>query len=446
MPVQLSEMAAKSRGNRKDALSAASAALAAADPGLLVRRSLKRTGNRLTARTASLDLDDYRRVVVVGGGKASGLMAVEVDKIIGDRLDEGIVIVPEYQERLPRLRRVRFEKSTHPLPSAKGEKAVSRMLSIIDGAGPGDLVVVLLSGGGSALMPAPHPGVSVRDLILTTRLLLNSGADIGEINCVRKHLSRVAGGRLAERANGAEVLSLLISDVVGDDLSTIASGPTVPDPTTFADARRIMESKGVWKTTPQSVRRVVTDGIAGEIQETPKPGSRVFENVRNVVVGSNTDARLAARASLEALGYRVETRSMVTGEAKVVGKELADLAMSQEATPWAAVWGGETTVSVEGKGIGGRNQEGALAAAIELDGSDRSALVFFGTDGVDGPTDAAGAIADGTTFKRARRLGLDARKFLANNDSHTLFKALGDLIVTGPSGTNVNDVMIAVVA
>ncbi|MDG6910503.1 MAG: DUF4147 domain-containing protein [Nitrososphaerota archaeon] len=442
MSKKLRSAVASGSGTREDVLEAVEAALRAADPRTLVRRGLTLRGGRLTAGSAKMDLDSFHRVVVVGGGKASGLMAVEAERILGDRIDEGTVVVPDYQKGLPRLERIRFVRSTHPLPSEKGARAAGRMLKVVEKAGPGDLVIVLLSGGGSAMMPAPPPGITVEELQTTTDLLLRAGAAIGETNCVRKHLSRLAGGRLAERASGAEVLALVISDVVGDDLSVIASGPTVPDPTTFSDARKILEDRKIWRRVPAPIRAMIMSGIAGALEETPKPGSRVFEKVTNAVIGSNADACAAAKASLESRGYGVVQRTKVTGEARAAGKELAGLALS-EGGRWAAVWGGETTVTVRGDGTGGRNQEAALAAAVELDGASQVVVAFVGTDGVDGPTTAAGATADGTTLERGRRRGLDAARFLKQNDSNTFFKALGDLVVTGPTGTNVNDVMIA---
>ena len=443
MPETLSTAVAHADGIRRDVLAAAEAALLAAEPSALVRRKLKVQRNRLNVGGQSLDLDSFRRVVVVGGGKASALMAAAVERALGERIDDGLVIVPDYQRGLPRLRKVRFAKSTHPLPSGKGEGAVREMLRVLDGVGAGDLVVAVLSGGGSALMPYPLEGVSVKEMALTTDLLLKAGTDIRESNCVRKHLSRISGGRLVERANGADVLALLISDVVGDDLGSIASGPTTPDPTTFLDARRVLEDRGIWKKVPISVRRVIAAGVSGSVEETPKPGSRLFDRVNNLIVGSNADACSAAKRALESRGFRAALKTGVTGEARVVGRDLARLALSRRAHRWAVVWGGETTVTVAGKGVGGRNQEAALAAAIELEGSSGVALACFGTDGVDGPTDSAGAVVDGTTLGRGLRRGLDAAEFLRNSDSHTFFKALGDLIFTGPTGTNVNDVMIA---
>ncbi|MDG6989229.1 MAG: glycerate kinase [Nitrososphaerota archaeon] len=430
---------------RGDALAAVRAAIDAADPRRLVLRELSAEGGVLTAGGSRGVLEGYRRVVVVGGGKASALMAAGVERVLGARVDGGVVIVPEYQRPLPKLRKVKFAESTHPLPSEKGARAVREMLGFLSGVGAGDLVIVLVSGGGSALMPAPIEGVTLKELELTTSLLLRAGAEIGEVNCVRKHLSEIAGGRLVEKTNGAEVLTLLISDVVGDDLSSVASGPTVPDPTTFSGARRILTDRGIWSRVPQSVRDAVREGAEGSTAETPKPGDRAFRRVTNVLVGSNDVATTAASEALRARGYRVTRASSVIGEARDVGKRLAALA---RATPgsgrWAAVWGGETTVTVRGNGIGGRNQELALAAAIELKGTSGIALVSFGTDGVDGPTDAAGALADSVSFDRARAMGLDPRALLENNDSHSFFRSLGDLVVTGPTGTNVNDVMLAI--
>ncbi|MDE1853342.1 MAG: glycerate kinase [Thaumarchaeota archaeon] len=446
MTSELTMAISLAEGMRRDALLAVEASLDAAHPSVLVRNALRLEGDRLTAGDSEYRLAGRGRVLVVGGGKASGLMAVEVARILGDRIDHGVVIVPEYQRSLPKLEKVKFARSTHPLPSEKGVRAVRKMLEVLSDARSGDLVIALVSGGGSALMPLPAEGVTVGELELTTSLLLRAGAAIGEINCVRKHLSRVSGGRLVERVRGADVLTLMISDVVGDDPSSVASGPTVPDPTTFADARRALKARKVWDAVPTSVRKVIQGGIAGTIKETPKPGNAMFARVSNVVVGTNAVACSAARVSLERAGYRVSSLlGSVTGEARAVGRRLALLARSGGGTsPWATVWGGETTVTVRGSGVGGRNQEFALAAAIYLKDSSRTTIVSFGTDGIDGATRAAGAIADSTTFQRAKVAGLDPSRFLHDNDSFSFFRSLGDLVVTGPTGTNVNDVMFAI--
>ena len=336
----LGQAIASADGMKRDALKAVDSALKASDPALLVRGAMRLEGDRLTAGRWSRALDDYRRVVVIGGGKASGLMAAEAERVLGDRLDRGLVIVPDYQRSLPPLRKVKFARSTHPLPSEKGARAVRRMLRALAGIDGDDLVVALMSGGGSALMPSPVEGVTVEELVRTTSLLLKAGAEIREINCVRKHLSQIAGGRLVEKTKGAEVLTLIISDVVGDDISSVASGPTVADPTSFPEARRIMEARSVWKEAPPSVRRAIQLGTEGKARETPKPGDPVFERVTNMVVGSNAVASSAAKASLEASGYRVTLVGSVTGEARVVGKRLARMVLAAPGPGRrAVVWG-----------------------------------------------------------------------------------------------------------
>ena len=445
MTPNLESTVSEARRERRDALLAVRACLRAADPRLMVRRAMKLEGGTVSVKGRRLDLDSFRRVLVIGGGKASGLMAVEVEHILGDWIYGGVVVVPEAQRFLPRLKKVAFAWSTHPVPTEKGVRATKKMLYALAGAGAQDLIICLISGGGSALMPLPVDGVSVHDLGETTKMLLRAGADIGEINCVRKHLSQVAGGRLAERTRGAEVLSLVVSDVVGDDLGTIASGPTAPDLTTYLEAMQTLKRRGIWDRVPAAVREVVQSGVDGELAETPKRGDVAFASGNNVLIGSNRIACTAARASLRRSGYRVPSfLGEVTGEAKVVGRRLARLARSEpRGRKWAAVWGGETTVKVRGKGIGGRNQELALAAAVGLRGAPETVVVSFGTDGIDGPTDAAGAVADSTTYRRGMSMGLDPEEFLENNDSYTFFKTLGDLIITGPTGTNVNDVMMA---
>jgi glycerate 2-kinase len=431
-------------GMKKDALTAVSAALRASDPARLVRGAVSLEGRKLKVGRWERDLGDYGRVVAIGGGKASGLMAVGLEAALEGRLSEGVVIVPDYQRKLPRLPGVRFVASTHPHPSVKGARAVGTMLRVLEGVGEGDLVVALISGGGSAMMPAPPEGVSIGELDRTSSLLLEGGASIREINTVRKHLSGVAGGRLAEKTGGAEVLALVTSDVVGDDLSSVASGPTVADPTSYGDALRILKARKLWTKVPSSVRKVIQSGVDGVIRDTPKPGDPIFGRVSNILVGSNAVAASAAKESLEDLGYRVTVSESVTGEARAVGRRLARGALrARTSGPHAMVWGGESTVTVRGRGMGGRNQELALAAAIELEGASDVAVLSFGTDGVDGPTEAAGAYADSSTLSRARTLGLDPQRSLLDNDSHSFFRKLGDLVVCGPTGTNVNDVMVA---
>jgi len=431
-------------GQRRDALRAIMAALESSDPRRLVRRALALDGEVLTVGDCRYSLDNFRKIVVIGAGKASGLMAAEVAQILGERIEEGVVVIPENQSSFANLGRIRLEKSSHPLPTRKGVLATKKALKILDRVDNRDLVICLFSGGGSSLMPLPASGITLEELRSTTSFLLNSGAGIEEINCVRKHISQIAGGRLVERASGAEVISLIVSDVVGDDPASVASGPTVPDPTTFWMARDVLERYKVWDSVPLPVSAVIQSGIARGIRETPKCGNPAFARVHNFVIGSNSDACMAARVALEGLGYRVKyPKEPFTGEARFVGKALAGLAISYTShRKWAMVAGGETTVTVRGKGRGGRNQELALSAALALRDERKITLVSFATDGIDGPTEAAGAIADTSTYNRARTLRLSPSQSLKSNDSYTLFRLLEDLIVTGPTGTNVNDVVI----
>jgi len=431
-------------GRRRDALSAIMAALEGSDPRGLLRRTLTFEGGVLSVGERKYRLNTFRNLVVIGAGKASGLMAAELERILGERIEEGVVIIPENQSSIIHLKRIRLEKSSHPLPSRIGVLATRKALKTLDRVDKRDLVIFLFSGGGSSLMPLLAPGITMDELRGVTALLLSSGADIEEINCVRKHISQIAGGRLVERVSGAEAISLIVSDVVGNNPASVASGPTVPDPTTFRMARDVLERHRIWDSLPSSVSGTIRSGIAGRIRETPKPGNPAFARVHNSVIGSNSDACAAAQKALEGLGYHAEhLREPVTGEASLAGRTLADLAISNTSHgKWAVVAGGETTVTVSGKGKGGRNQELALSAALALEDERDITLVSFATDGIDGPTDAAGAIADTSTCSRARTLGLNPIQSLRSNDSNTFFGTLGDLIVTGPTGTNVNDVMI----
>lgn len=286
----------------------------------------------------------------------------------------------------------------------------------------------------------------------TTDLLLRCGASIDEINAIRKHISTIKGGRLAEAAYPSRLFCLILSDVVGDSLDTIASGPTVGDPTTFSDCKRILEKYKIWRRAPQTVRELISNGIAGDSPETPKPGDRVFEHVSNVIIGSNRNALEAASIKASSLGFNTRILSAGgTGEAREIGTKLATIASevrlsgSPPAPPACILAGGETTVTIRGGGKGGRNQELALAAALELSGMRDVVVAGIGTDGTDGPTDAAGAIVDNTTVERAQKLGLDPLSHLDNNDSYNLLKPIGDLLITGPTGTNVMDLMIALI-
>jgi hydroxypyruvate reductase len=419
---------------RRQALRISQAALKAAAPGQAVLRHLR------------LDPKHYRNIFVIGAGKASAQMARAVERLLGARITGGLVNVKDGHGA--KLRRIEIQECGHPLPDARGLAGARRIAEIANQAGRDDLVLCLISGGASALLPLPTPPITLAQKQKTTRLLLHCGASIHEINCVRKHISRIKGGQLARLAYPATLLTLILSDVIGDDLDVIGSGPTVPDRSTFADARAIFEKYRIWNKLPAAVR----DHLTSAAEETPKPGDKIFENARNVVIGSNALAVDAAALEARRLGFHTLVLStFLEGEARQVARVHAAIAKEIRAsgrpvkTPACVISGGEPTVTIRGKGLGGRNQEFALAAALDIAGLPDVVILSAGTDGTDGPTDAAGAIADGTTLARAQALGLDAAASLRNNDSYHFFEATGDLIKTGPTGTNVADIQLILV-
>ncbi len=437
---------------RMDALDILETAVNAVDPGEAIRRSFRVRDDRLKIEEAEWDLDRFEGIHVIGGGKACGAMAEAVEEILGNRILSGTVNVLKGTELRHDLNRISLNGASHPIPDEDGVAGVQRMMDALDGVGASDLVVVLISGGGSSLLAYPAEGVALEDIQDVTQKLLMSGATIGELNAVRKHLSAVKGGQLAQRSRGATMISLILSDVVGDPLDTIASGPTAPDETTFGDARAVLERFGLWEEAPRIVRERLDEGVRGKIPETPKPGDPIFRNTRNYVIGSNLVAARAAEARARALGYNSELVSTeVEGEAREVGKSFAEAALdvtrhgSPVRAPAVLIVGGETTVFVKGGGVGGRNMEVALAASERMEGM-TSVVAALATDGIDGPTVSAGAIVDGSTLVRARARGLDPSKYLSENDSYTLFQILGDAFITGPTGTNVNDLTIILVA
>ena len=400
----------------------------------------------------SFKFSQFRRVLIIGGGKATAGMAQEIEQILDGWITAGAVNIPAYAKPWPKSSRIHFNPASHPIPSEKGVRGVEDMLELVGKPSEKDLVICLISGGGSALMPLPSHGLTLSEKQKTTKLLLKSGARIDEINTVRKHLSEIKGGRLAEKLYPAEVVSLIISDVVGDKLEFIASGPTVPDDTTYSDAYNVLKRHGLWRKVPDSVRNRIQQGMEGRSSETPKAGSQVFNRVHNLIIANNKQScRAAARVLLERGYHTVVLSSPLQGEARKAGRELSkmvsDIRENQAPVtpPAAIIVGGETTVKVRGKGRGGRNQELVLSAARSIQGIPNTLVSSIGTDGIDGPTDAAGAAADGATVKRARKLGLDPNTFLRENNSYRLFKKLDDLIITGPTGTNVNDIAIVIV-
>lgn len=423
------------------------AAIDAVDPGEAVRRNLEITEDRLNIAGETIPLSKFSGVVVVGAGKASLPMARAVHEKLGDRIREGMVITKKGQaDGISEIGMIRVREGGHPVPDEDSVAGARDLLSVLENAGEYDLVLCLISGGGSALMSLPAKGVSLAELQTLTGLLLGCGAEIGEINTLRKHLDSVKGGGLAAACKAKRMETLILSDVVGDPLEIIASGPTVGDPSTYANTLAILEKYGLRDETPRAILNVLVGGAAGKRPETPKPGSVVFNKVRNTLIGNN---ELTARAALEKakeFGYRTRLLSTsLTGEAREAGIKLAEILkeIDEEGAPLprpvCIAVGGETTVTLRGKGIGGRNQELALSAVKPLSGIENVVLVALATDGGDGPTDAAGAVVSGESLGRAKALGLNPAEYLRDNNAYPFFEALGDLLMTGPTQTNVND-------
>lgn len=438
------------RRARKLALNSLETAIIAADPKRIIRARLRLAGSKLGADGHVFSLDKFSHVYVIGGGKASGQMAEALEQLLGKRITNGIVNVVKGD--VSKTERIKLHEASHPVPDETGVKGTQEMLEIAEKAKRDDLIVCLISGGGSSLMPMPRGEVTIADKRAITNDLLKCGATINDINTVRKHISNLKGGWLAKKAHPATILNLILSDVVGDPLDSIASGPTVPDSTTFSDAVKVLEKYRLWNTAPKSVRKILSDGENGAIPETPKTGDKAFKKVHNVVIGNNRSASQAAKNYLSTAGLNtLLLTSAVEGEARHVGTLFAKIALEISVSgnpakrPAGILAGGETTVTVAGKGIGGRNQEISLAAAPRIDGLEGAVVASLSTDGIDGPTDAAGAIVDGKTLRRAAEAGMAPEEFLMGNDSYHFFSRIDDLILTGATGTNVNDISVMVV-
>jgi len=431
---------------RKVALTLILEGIEAADPLVAIKRFFEKEGNELVIKKVKGD------VYVVGAGKATGGMAKAVEEVLGDRIKAGIIAVPEELVNDVKLSKIKVLGSTHPKASEKSVRAGKEIVNLVKNASEEDLVIALFSGGGSALVEYPVSGVSIEDIGEVSIALMNAGADIFELNTVRKHLSLFKGGWLAKHASPSSMLCLMISDVVGDRMDTIASGPTVPDPTTFKDALKVLKKYKLYDKAPRSVISYIEKGVKNEVPETPKPGDPIFKRVINRVVASNIISLNSMRRKASELGYNaLILTSMLEGEAREVGKVIAGIAKEVKASgnpippPAVILAGGETTVTVRGKGRGGRNQELALSAALTIENLEGIAIASVGSDGRDGPTDAAGAIVDGTTAIIAKKRGLDPYIFLAENNSYEFFKAVGGHVTTGYTGTNVNDLIVIVV-
>ena len=415
-----------------------------------VRRHCKVQGNRLTVDKRVYDLRAFQNTYVIGAGKAGASMAKALEDMIGEKITAGLINVK--YGHLADLRRVKLIEAGHPVPDEPGEAGARAIFDMASRAQRQDLIICLISGGGSALLPLPVEGVSLGDKQDTTKILLACGATIHEINAIRKHISMVKGGGLARAGHPATLISLVLSDVIGDDLDVIASGPTEPDPSGFEDCIKILEKYGIRDKVPERVLGHIQKGLAGKVAENPKPGDPVFATAQSAIVGSNIECILAAQKKARDLGYRTLVLStMVEGETREVAQVHASIAKEilksghPVSPPACVLSGGETTVTIQGRGLGGRNQEFVLAAAISLSGWKQVVVLSGGTDGTDGPTDAAGAVADGMTAQRAQTLGLDPAAFLSNNDSYHFFEKLGDLVKTGPTNTNVMDLRIMLV-
>ena len=420
------------------------ASLAAVDAGAAVSRAVARAAAGLVI--CGSPLAENRRLWVLAAGKAAAAMAAAFEARGGDRIAGGLAITKD-GHGVP-LERIALREAGHPVPDARSENAAREALALVAGAGRDDALVVLLSGGASSLLACPAPGLSLADIAATTSLLLSAGAGIEELNAVRKHLSAVGGGRLGRRAASARIEVLAISDVPGDRIDVIGSGPFAPDPSTFDDALAALDRRGVRGRVPVRVAAHLEAGARGEAEETPKPGDAGLARVRTTLLATNATALAAAADAASRLGMQpVVVSGSLQGEAREVGRRLAALAAAVrptagEALPVCLIAGGETVVTVRGRGRGGRNQELALAAARALDGRPGIAILAAGTDGSDGPTDAAGAFADAGTLERARARRLDAAAALAENDSYSFFAAEGGLLVTGPTHTNVMDLVL----
>jgi hydroxypyruvate reductase len=431
------------------------AGLAAVDPYRAVTRAFRIEGNTLTAGGGVYDLNVFDRVMVIGAGKATASMAAAVEDTLGDRIDRGIVVVK--YGHVGKLTAIEQVEAAHPVPDEAGVQGTQRILELVRRADEKTFVLCLLSGGGSSLLVAPHRGITLEGKQRTTELLLKAGATIDELNTVRKHLSAVKGGRLAQIAHPATVLTLILSDVIGDRLDVIASGPTTSDSSTFSDAEHVVERYRLKAELPPEVNAFLERGMTGQEPETARSVDACFLRTRNVIVGSSAQALAAAREKAAALGWRPEiVTAELQGEARDAARMLARKAVRardeiKQGERRCLLSGGETTVVVRGTGKGGRNQELALAFALEIAGVDGITLLSAGTDGTDGPTDAAGAVVDGNTALGARNLGIHPEVYLGNNDSYAFFQRLDAQsveqhhLMTGPTGTNVMDIQIILI-
>lgn len=443
-------IARKEREAREKALKLIEEGLLKADPKEAVKRAISFDSEALIVGDRAYSFGG--RLIVVGAGKATGLMAEAVEEKFGLKVFGGAIITQKGTASQYRLKKIKLMEGDHPIPSIDNIKAAKTIQELVSGLSEDDVVLCLISGGGSALLTLPAEGIHLKDIQHTAQLLLRSGTSIDEVNAVRKHLSAIKGGQLADTIYPAKLISLIMSDVVGDSIEAIASGPTAPDTSTFMDSIEILQRYDLWDAVPDAVRRRLIAGSKREIHETPKPGEKIFDNVYNMIIASNYASlnAMCNKASELNLNSLILTTYM-EGEARYVGRFVSSIIKEiyyhdkPIKKPAAVIAGGETTVTVIGDGQGGRNQELVLGAALGIRGLRGVAVASIGSDGIDGTCDAAGAIADGYTITKAKENGIDPFKHLKNNDSHTFFNMLGDCIFTGKTYTNVNDFTVAVI-
>jgi glycerate 2-kinase len=427
------------------------AGVKSADAFAAVTRVVQLEDDCLRVGQRIYELSEIQNIFVAGCGKAAARMALALESVLGARLRGGVVIV-KYGHGI-QLQSTKVVEAGHPVPDQAGLDGARRIVELARKCTNRDLLCLLISGGGSALLPYPADGLTLADKIRTTEALLKSGATIQEVNAVRKHISEIKGGRLAQLAAPARLIALILSDVIDDSLEAIASGPTVPDSSTYGDCLQIIRRYDLENQMPRLVMDFLKRGAEGQIAETPKPSDQFFHDVQNIIIGGNAQAIAAAQTRAEALGYHtLVLANSIAGESRIVARSHSALVKEIVRTtkptsrPTCLISGGETTVTVRGDGMGGRNQEFCLAAAIEVDGLAGVAILSGGTDGTDGPTDAAGAVVDGSTIERGRAENLDAGRFLDRNDSYNFLRATDDLLITGPTLTNVMDLQITLIA
>ncbi len=433
--------------HRSNALKIFNAAIEVVQPLQLLPVHVTLTDETLSICEQTLFLSEIKKIYVVGAGKASAGMAVEMERILGNLITEGLVVT-KYQHSQP-TNFIKVMEAAHPVPDEKSVEGAELTKTLLGKTQKGDVVICLLSGGASSLWCDVPVGLTLAEIQSVFDILLKSGADINEMNTVRKHLSSFKGGQLIEYCGEVKVFSLIISDVPNDDLSVIASGPTVPDSSTFGDVVRILLKYDLFSKIPKNVLQYICDGLTGTIPETPKPGNNLFQNTFNSIIGSNSVALKAAAQKAKELGYNVMVNEdLLAGLAdEVAVKIISELSVLNEKRPFCFLQGGETTVVVKGNGIGGRNQHLALTALSEMvenSSEENTVLLCGGTDGTDGPTDAAGAIVDKCVLAKTKELELNPKEFLSNNDAYHFFEQTNGLLITGPTGTNVMDILLAI--